>query len=35
MGFGSRSVIVDDLDFVGMAISPDEADARFRMFRMW
>src|SRR6478609_933575 len=25
-GFGSRSVIVDDLDLVGMAISPDEAD---------
>src|ERR1043165_9070758 len=26
-GFGSRSVVVDDLDFVGMALSPDETDA--------
>src|SRR6185295_19326691 len=25
-GFGSRSVIVDDLDVVGMALSPNEAD---------
>src|SRR5262245_2405237 len=25
-GLGRRSVVVDDLDFVGIALSPDEAD---------
>src|SRR5438046_7551692 len=29
-GLGSRSVVVDDLDFVGMALSPDETDADLR-----
>src|SRR5687767_14025875 len=26
-GLGSSSVVVDDFDFVGMALSPDETDA--------